>query len=111
MLLIVKSIDETKLCNILDRWEVSYARIGRVTDNGLLTIRQSDRIVASAPARFIAEAPLETHSAKKPVYLDKLARIPEPPEDTDLQRSFLNLLGDPNIASTEWIYRQYDHEV
>src|SRR6266852_128779 len=111
MLIIVKTTDEKELTEILDRWEVSYSRIGKVTSDSLLTIRHRNSIVASAPAKFVAEAPLEPHTAKKPLYIDELARTPDPPEPEDLQQSLLTLLGNPNIASKEWVYRQYDHEV
>ncbi len=111
MLLTIKSQDEKKLHSILDKWEVSRTRIGQVTKNGLLTIRQSGKIVANAPAKLVAEAPLEFHSSKKPLYIDELASIPDPPEPQDLKQPLLQLLADPNIASKEWVYRQYDHEV
>ena len=111
MLIIVKTNDEKELTEILDRWEVSYSRIGKVTSDGLLTIRHRNSLVASAPAKFVAEAPLEPHTAKKPLYIDELAPAPDPPEPRHLQQALLSLLGNPNIASKEWIYRQYDHEV
>jgi len=111
MLLVIHPKDENRLQEILDRWEVSYSKIGQVTNDGLLTSRQSNRIVASAPAEFVAEAPLEAHSATRPLYLDKLANLPHPAQPEKLDRAILELLSDPNIASKEWIYRQYDHEV
>jgi phosphoribosylformylglycinamidine synthase len=111
MVIIIQQEDEEKLASILDKWEVGYAKIGQVTEDGLLTIRRSDRVVASAPAKFIAEAPLEFHEAKKPAYIDQLAHTPDPAEPEDLKESLLQLLANPNIASKEWVYRQYDHEV
>jgi len=111
MLLIIKGPDEKKLHSILDKWEVPYAKIGQVTKDGLLQIRQSGKIVASAPAKFVAEAPLEPHTSKKPLYIDELASLPDPDEPEDLKQVLLQLLADPNIASKEWVYQQYDHEV
>src|SRR5712692_8126301 len=111
MVIIIKKEVEERLTSILDKWEVGYAKIGQVTKDGLITVRQSNRIVASAPAKFIAEAPLEFHEAKKPAYIDQLAQTPDPAEPEDLKESLLLLLANPNIASKEWVYRQYDHEV
>jgi len=37
-----------------------------------------------------------------------LSKVPEP---SDLTAALKQLLGSPNIASKEWIYRQYDHLV
>ncbi len=111
MLLIVQEQDEKKLHNILDKYEVGHSRIGRVTRDGLLLITHNSRLVARAPARFVAEAPLPLRTASKPSYIDELAKAPEPPLPGDLNATLLALLDSPNICSREWIYRQYDHEV
>src|SRR5438132_3560363 len=111
MVLLIREQDEQKLVNILDKWELGYAKIGHVTKDGLLIIRRGNKVVAKAPARFVAEAPLLPRSAKRPEYLDALAEVPEPGMLEDLDRTLIGLLSSPNIASKEWIYRQYDHEV
>ncbi len=66
MVLIIRKTDEKKLVSILDKYEVAYAKIGQVTGDGLLTIKQRGRTVAEAPAQFVAEAPLAVRMAKKP---------------------------------------------
>jgi len=111
MLLIIQERDEKKLVSILDKWELGYAKIGRVTKDGLLVIRRGNAIIAKAPAKFVAEAPLASRSARRPGYLDALADVPEPDISKDLDNMLIQLLSSPNIASKEWIYRQYDHEV
>jgi phosphoribosylformylglycinamidine synthase len=48
---------------------------------------------------------------KQAVY-EKVGRAsPLPPARTDYTGSLLNILASPNVASKEWIIRQYDHEV
>jgi len=111
MVLLIRERDERKLVSILDKWEVGYAKIGQVTKDGLLTIRRGSEIVAKAPAKFVAEAPLAPRSSKRPLYLDALAEVPEPAMPKDLGQAFIDLVSSPSIASKEWIYRQYDHEV
>jgi len=111
MILIVRPADEEKLAKILDKWELGYSRIGHVTRDGILLIRHGQVVVAKAPARFVAEAPLAPRSSRKPAYLDGLARAPEPPVPEDLNETLLALLSSPNVCSREWIYRQYDFEV
>ncbi len=111
MLLLVQEKNEKRLVNILKKWELGYAKIGQVTKDGLLTIRRGNEVVAKAPAKFVAEAPLTPRSSKRPLYLDALADVPEPPVLENLDRTLIELLSSPNIASKEWIYRQYDHEV
>lgn len=111
MLLIIKSDNEKSLIKILEKYEVSYSRIGRVTDDRNLTIKKGERIVANAPARFVAEALMAVRTAKKPSYLKELASVQQPEPPADLSHTLLQLLSSPNIASREWVYRQYDHEV
>ncbi len=111
MLLVIKPEDETELVGILDKYEVAYSRIGRVTQDGNLTIRTGQKVVAKAPATFIAEAPLAIRTARKPSYVKQLATVRQPSLPEDLNQTLLQLLSSPNIASKEWVYRQYDHEV
>ncbi|HEX4921685.1 MAG TPA: phosphoribosylformylglycinamidine synthase subunit PurL [Candidatus Bathyarchaeia archaeon] len=111
MILIIRPADVQKLTRILDKWEVGYSSIGRVTRDGVLLVKRRGQVVARAPAKFVAEAPLIPRAAKKPAYIDQLAEVPEPPSPADLNETLLTLLSHPNICSREWIYRQYDFEV
>ena len=111
MVLLVREENERKLVNILNKWELGYGKIGHVTKDSLLIIRRGNEVVAKAPAKFVAEAPPVPRSAKRPGYLDALAEVPEPAMPEDLAQTLIELLSSPNIASKEWIYRQYDHEV
>src|SRR5262249_11892116 len=95
ILITLKSTDEKKRTKILDRWEVPCSRIGKVTSDGLLNIRHENTTVASAPARLVAEAPLEPHEATRPLYIDELAGTENPAEPKDLKKTFLDLLRDP----------------
>src|SRR5256712_4002927 len=111
MVLLIGKEDERNLVNILNKWDLGYAKIGHVTRDGLLIIRQGNEVVAKASAKFVAEAPLVPRSAKRPGYLDALAEVPEPAMPEDLDQTLIELLSSPDVASKEWIYRQYDHEV
>src|SRR5437879_2549125 len=111
MILLIREEDERELVNILEKWELSFAKIGHVTKDGLLTIRRGNEVVAKAPAKFVADAPLAPRSAMRPRYLDVLAKVPEPALPEDLDKTLIELLSSPDVASKEWIYRQYDHEV
>jgi phosphoribosylformylglycinamidine synthase subunit PurL len=111
MILLIRERDEKNLVKILDKWELGYAKIGRITKEGLLVIRRGNELIAKAPAKFVAEAPLAPRMAIRPGYLDALAKIPEPVIPENLNQTLIQLLSSPDIASKEWIYRQYDHEV
>jgi phosphoribosylformylglycinamidine synthase len=111
MLLVVQPKNEEKLTRILDKWELGYSLIGHLTKDGILRIRHRNQVVAEAPAKFVAEAPLSPRSSRKPSYIDELADAPEPSVPEELNATLLALLGSPNICSRAWIYRQYDFEV
>ena len=113
MLLIVKQGCEHKVKSIFDKWDVQCTPIGKVTDDGLARIYDGPELVGQVPARLLTEAPQYRLEGVRPSWMDSLqslqldnSPLPEAPE-----RVLLDLLGSPNIASKEWVYRQYDHEV
>ncbi len=111
MVLLVQEADENKLVGICKKYEVPYARIGRVNDTGLFTVKHAGKTAAEMPVQLVAEAPLISRPSKKPLYLPALVTLREPQPPKDMGKTLLELLADPTIASKEWIYRQYDHEV
>jgi phosphoribosylformylglycinamidine synthase len=95
---------------IFAKWDLPCAKIGRVTDDGMMRVLNGGTVVAEIPARKLAdEAPLYDREA-----------IPPPPaplldtaalETVPVESALLQLLGHPSIASKNWVYRQYDHMV
>ena len=110
MLFVAKKGEENKVCMALDKYSVPYSIIGKVNDNGVLTVRKDDNIIASLPIELVADAPIIRRRSSKPKYLNELS-VTAPPQPRSLGKVLLKLLSSPNIASREWIYRQYDHEV
>ena len=110
MLIIAKRGQENVVREIFEKWDVPCAEIGRVTDDGMMRVRNNGSLAAEIPAKPLAdEAPLYSREAKKPAvagitdagYNDTLSPI----------ESLRRLLCDPTIASKNWVYRQYDHMV
>ncbi|NLY51378.1 MAG: phosphoribosylformylglycinamidine synthase subunit PurL [Firmicutes bacterium] len=113
MLFVVKAGEEEAVQDIFDKWDVPLAAIGRVTDDGFLRLKNGDEVVAEVPAEALASAPVYQPPAKRPDYLDEtesfdLDAVAEP---DDYGQVLLKLLGSPNIASREWIFGRFDHEV
>ena len=121
MLIIAKRGKENLVREIFDKWDVPWAEIGRVTDDGMMRVRNNGSIAAEIPAKPLAEeAPLYSREAKPPktTKLTKntkelLETIPMPFENfvSFVVESLRRLLRDPTIASKNWVYRQYDHTV
>jgi phosphoribosylformylglycinamidine synthase II len=108
MLLMLEERSTKTVFEILDKYEVSHSIIGRVTDDGQLTIRHKGRVVARLPAEFVVKAPLIPWPTREPT---RVARPGPPRRASDLGRTVTSLLASPNIASKRWVYQQYDHEV
>src|SRR6266436_3989349 len=121
MLIIAKRGKENLVREIFDKWDVPWAEIGRVTDDGMMRVRNNGSIAAEIPAKPLAEeAPLYSREATPPktTKLTKntkelLETIPMPFENfvSFVVESLRRLLRDPTIASKNWVYRQYDHTV
>ena len=113
MLIIAKRGKENLVRKIFKKWDVPCAEIGRVTDDGMMRVRNNGAIAAEIPAKTLAEeAPLYSREARKATtdYTDQadvLKKISESP----VVESLHQLLRDPTIASKNWVYRQYDHTV
>lgn len=113
MMVIVKKGFEDRVKSVLDRYDLHSDIVGEVTDDGLVVIKDGDEVVACAPAPLISDNPVYQRESRRPGYLDglqgmDLERLPEP---HDHGRALLDLLASPNIASKEYVYRQYDHQV
>jgi len=115
MLIIAKRGKEDVVRGIFDKWDVPCAEIGKVTDDGMMRVRNNGSLAAEIPAKPLAdEAPLYSREARKPTADD--ADITDEEWNQKLSassavESLRKLLRDPTIASKNWVYRQYDHMV
>jgi len=114
MLLIVKRGREAEVESIFEKWDLHAVRIGQVTADGILRVRDRDTIVAEVPNRALTdEAPVYRRPMEPPANLDELRRLPDEvrqplsrPNDV-----LLSLVGSPTVASKRWIFQQYDYMV
>ncbi|HXE81157.1 MAG TPA: phosphoribosylformylglycinamidine synthase subunit PurL [Vicinamibacterales bacterium] len=114
MLLIVKRGREAEVERIFEKWDLHAVRIGEVTGDGLLRVRDHGTVVAELPNKALAdEAPLYDRPRSRPTYLDEARALDlstlKPRQSPS--RTLVQLLGAPTIASKRWVYRQYDHMV
>jgi phosphoribosylformylglycinamidine synthase len=118
MLLVVKPGREPEVERIFDKWDLHAVRIGNVTDDGRLRVRDRGQLVADIPNRALTdEAPVYHRPMAPPEYLGGVQRLDlsalasAPGARVDGNAALLGLLGSPTIASKRWVYRQYDHMV
>lgn len=114
MLLVVKKGREEEVKRIFSRWDLDAVVVGKVTRDRRLRARFQGQEVVSIPIESLtSEAPVYNRPAERPKNQDEiqsldLSKIEEP---KDGSATLKRLLESPNIASKEWVYRQYDHFV
>jgi phosphoribosylformylglycinamidine synthase subunit PurL len=120
-----------EIAAICARWGLPCAVIGRVTDDGDVTVVEGGLDAQGRPlpgARELARVPAPA-LASDAIVIERLAAPPPrrraapapglPPGPSELlpERGMdpgavlLGLLGSPNLSSRRWVYEQYDHHV
>ncbi len=105
-----KDVNEAK--SICDKHEIISGVIGTVTDENNMIILddkldKDNQEIANLPTLLLADPPSIDRELKEPIKDETLINV----EDPSLSKSLIKILSSPNIASKEWVYKQYDHEV
>jgi phosphoribosylformylglycinamidine synthase subunit PurL len=114
MLLVAKRGREAEVERIFEKWDLHAVKIGEVTDNGFLRVRDRGALVAEIPNRALTdEAPVYKRPISEPEYIRDVQRLDlnAVAGPTDQHAALLALLASPTVASKRWVYRQYDHMV
>jgi phosphoribosylformylglycinamidine synthase len=114
MLLVAKRGCEDEVKKIFEKWDLDAVVVGRVTDDQQFRALWQGEAVAQIPiAALTKEAPVYQRPAARPTNLDQIQQLDfsKLKEPDDFTAAFKQLLASPNIASKEWIYRQYDQFV
>ena len=114
MLVIVKPGHEAAVKAVFDKWDLPSTVIGKSTDDGLARILDDGKLQGAPPVSTLTDAPQYRLQGTKAQWLTDiqerdLSELPLPKESPS--EVLLRLLASPNIASKEWVYRQYDHQV
>ena len=111
MLIVAKAGCEEAVQAIFARWDLQAEIVGQVTDDGLFRAHRRNEEVVRLPVTALTDdAPVYERPAAQPAdfldrqYLD-LTSVPLP---SDYGQVLVQLLTSPNLASKEWVYRQYD---
>jgi phosphoribosylformylglycinamidine synthase II len=114
MLMVARVGREDEVCEIFERWDLDVEVVGVVTDDGRMRIRWHGDTVVDIPVDPVAKSSPELdRPVAEPADLgerQKLDLASVAPEE-DLGAALEALLDDPNLASKEWVYRQYDQLV
>lgn len=114
MLIVVHKGREEEVKRIFDKWDLPWAEIGVITDTGHMKVRHGGKLVVDIPAKKIAdESPVYQREAVEPAYIKEVQafRLDGIADTTAPADVLKKLLAFPSIASKNWVYRQYDHQV
>ena len=89
-------------------WDVEAVVIGEITDTGRAELFFEGEQVADLDLDFYSGAVRYNRPYVKREWKTQAQRYEVP---ADLGQTLLALMAQPNIASQEWVIRQYDHEV
>ena len=114
MLLVATKGTEDEVKRIFDKWDLDAVVIGQVTEDHQFRAHFNGAEIVRVPITALTkEAPVYQRPIARPSNIDELQQLDlsgvQEPED--LAATLKLLLGSPNIALKEWVYRQYDHFV
>ena len=109
MLIVAHSGREREVVDIFRKWDLDAVVIGRVRDTGRMQVVHNGETVADIPVEALTdEAPRYERpmvpAAKQETRIEEI-------KSADLGSELLRLLASGNIASKQWVFRQYDHMV
>lgn len=124
MLLVATSENLPRIENILNKWGLHYSVIGKVIEEPVLRVLWRGEVAAEIPTKALLAgegAPVYKLPKQKPEYIDEIARRnpaneiislqKKNPEVLSVQNLLYQTLSSPTIASKQWIFQQYDHQV
>jgi phosphoribosylformylglycinamidine synthase len=113
MLMVVTAGREAEALAVFDKWDLDAAVVGKVTGTGRVVVTMNGAVYADLPAEPLAEGLAYERPQTRPAYLDDAHAFDARtlPVPSDLGQALLRVLASPNVASKEWVYRQYDHNV
>ncbi|MBN1283719.1 MAG: phosphoribosylformylglycinamidine synthase subunit PurL [Proteobacteria bacterium] len=114
MLIVAKRGREDEVRKIFEKWDLDCAVVGRVTDDGKVTILKGGCRVAEIPvAPIVHQAPCYERPYREPGWQREVQRLDADavPQPADISEAFVRLMTSPNLACKRWVWEQYDHMV
>jgi len=108
----VLAVPKEKICALMDVFNqenVEATVIGEFTNTKRLELYHQDNLVCDLEMQFLHKGLPQI--VKKATYIQPRHQEPRILLSKDLTKYLLRLLSQYDIASKEWVIRQYDHEV
>jgi len=128
MLIVAHKGREREVVEIFAKWDLDAVIIGEVRDDARMRVTHNGEVVCDVPVKALTdEAPVYQRpmagsadapsagaavaSAVAEGNADGASALPGTAASENYNAELLKLLSSPNLASKEWVYRQYDHMV
>lgn len=111
MVLEVKPENVDKVLLIADKYDLNASVIAKLTVAPNYTVHYNGEIIADMPIHLLSGGAPCTEQASAAPQPETSDISPPEIETGNLKEVILSVLSSPNIASKQWIYSQYDHEV
>ena len=111
MMFLVAPENVDKVLHICKQWDVTAVVVGKVIDEKITRVFFKGEKILELDMDFYTGGPVYD-TCQRPFILPNSKNIEDKDfKMPDLNESLEKLLALPNIASKEWVIRQYDHEV
>ena len=111
MLIITDKTKLKKLKEICKKFRVHCSVIGKLKSDKMMRVKKGKNALVNLPCNVVANAPLLERTSIEPAYLKKIQNEKKLESKPNLTKTLLRMFSNPNIASKNWVYGQYDHEV
>mgnify|MGYP003745078087 CR=1 FL=1 len=109
MMLAASEENVERILDLFAMWDVDATVIGKVVPGKCVTLKWQGVQVFQVDLGFLTAGPEYCRPCKIEVRSKTIREVK--PKLPDMKTVVLDLLADPNIASKEWVFRMYDHEV
>jgi phosphoribosylformylglycinamidine synthase len=109
MMLAASEENVERILDLFAMWDVDATVIGKVVPGKQVTLKWQGVQVFQVDLEFLTKGPEYCRPCK--IETPSKTIKEERPLLPDTKTVLLDLLADPNIASKEWVFRMYDHEV
>lgn len=111
MMFLVAPENVNKVRHICKQWDVTAVVVGQVIPEKITRVIYKGVKILEMDMDFYTGGPVYD-TCQRPLVIPKKKEVKDPEfEMSDLNDALKKLLGSYNIASKEWVIRQYDHEV
>jgi phosphoribosylformylglycinamidine synthase II len=110
MMMLVAPENVDTVLHICKQWDVTAAVVGKVIKEQIIRVFLKGQKILEMDLEFMTGGPIYDECIR-PVHIKKQQTIEKDFPLPDLNDTLQTLMSSLNIASKDWVIRQYDHEV